>query len=142
MEYYFGFAKELLDQDLARVNNPYGKNNLYDLTIQFNYDLDFYLDLANGKRHILDIGCGTGRILLPLLKNGLNVVGMDNSKDMLQICRDKCLAYGFKPQLFQEDMRDFDLQDKFDLIMIPYHSLMYMLTDEDRLKVFVLFIST
>ena len=65
MEYYFGFAKELLDKGLAETAAPYGKDNLYDLTIQFDDDLDFYLSLAEKKHRVLDLACGTGRLLLP-----------------------------------------------------------------------------
>lgn len=137
MEHYFGFAKELLDKGIATVQQPYGENNLYDLTIQFKDDLDFYLELAGsvtGK--VLDIGCGTGRLLLPLLKQGTDVVGLDNSKHMLKIAKDKCQAYGYSPDLVQGDMRDFSFAEKFDLIIIPYHSMIYMINDEDRKAVF------
>lgn len=136
MEYYFGFAKELLDKGLAETAAPYGKDNLYDLTIQFDDDLDFYLSLAEKKHRVLDLACGTGRLLLPLLKNQVDAVGVDNSVHMLDIAKTKCLAYGYCPVLYHADMRSFTLQERFDLVVIPYHSMMYMLTDEDRKKVF------
>lgn len=136
MEYYFGFAKELLEKGFAAAADPYGKDNLYDLSIQFTNDLDFYLSLAEGKPRVLDLACGTGRLLLPLLKNGIDAVGLDNSVHMLDIAKAKCLAYGYCPKLYHADMRSFTLADKFDLVVIPYHSMMYMLTDEDRENVF------
>lgn len=136
MEYFFGFAKELLDQGQAKVAEPYGSNHDYDLAIQFNYDFDFYYNLAKNAKSVLDIGCGTGRMLLPLLQKGINVDGLDNAPAMLKVARDKCEAYGYKPRLFEADMRDFDLENRYDLIIIPYHSLIYMLTDSDRLQVF------
>ncbi|NLM25222.1 MAG: class I SAM-dependent methyltransferase [Firmicutes bacterium] len=137
MEQFFGFAKELLDKGIATVEEIYGENNLYDFSIQFTDDLDFYLELAStipGK--ILDIGCGTGRLLIPLLEQGREVVGLDYSADMLKIARDKCEAYGYSPALIQGDMREFSLNEQFNLIMIPYHSLIYMTTEQDRLAVF------
>lgn len=136
MEHFFGFAKELLDRGQATIAEPYGSDNMYDLAIQFNYDFDFYLSLAKNAGAVLDIGCGTGRMLLPLLEQGIKVDGLDNSKAMLKVARDKCDAYGYQPQLFEADMRDFKLEKKYDLILIPYHSLIYMLTDSDRMTVF------
>ncbi len=136
-EVYFGFAKELLDKGIATTEDSYGADNLYDLTIQYTNDVEFYVNLAkscSGK--VLDIGCGTGRMLRPLLEAGVDSVGLDYSPHMLSLAREKLNAYGFHPLLVQGDMRDFRLDSSFDLIMIPYYSMIYMLSDEDRVKVF------
>src|SRR5690554_5357898 len=98
LDNYFGFARELLEKGLAVEADIYELNDLYDLTIQHQDDVQFYVDLAktNGGK-VLDIGCGTGRVTLPLLKAGIDVVGLDNSAAMLKIARDKLSGYGFHP---------------------------------------------
>jgi SAM-dependent methyltransferase len=49
----------------------------------------------------LDLGCGTGRMLVPLAGSGLDVDGCDVSADMLAYCRDKAASAGVAPQLFE-----------------------------------------
>lgn len=132
MENFFGYTRQLLEQGFAHVETAYQDVELYDLVNQFSYDNKFYLDLAAKAERVLDIGCGTGRLLLPLLEQGCDVVGLDNSAEMLQIAADKCQAYGYQPRLILGDMRDFSLKLQFDLIIIPYHSMIYMLSDADR----------
>lgn len=138
MEKYFGFAKELLDEGLAVEADAYGEDNVYDTNITSTTDFSFYRRLAeqcNGK--ILDIGCGTGRILKHLLENGFDeVVGMDLSSDMLGIAQKKLGELGFSPTLIEADMRDFSLREEFSLVIIPNCSMIYISTDEDRRKVF------
>lgn len=134
---YFGFAKELIDQGLAKPQNSYDSGNLYDLTIQFTYDIPFYLELARScKGPVLDIGCGTGRLLKPMLQAGIDVTGMDLSAEMLKEASKKLSAYGLSTELIKGDMRNFRLARTYQLIIIPYYSLIYMHTDEDRLQVF------
>lgn len=136
MNQYFGLAKDLLDRGLAREAASYDKNNTYDTAIQFTADLEFYTGLAveqQGK--VLDIGCGTGRVMLPLLREGIDVTGMDLSPHMLKAAADKLGKEGFSPELHQGDMRDFSLPKHFNLIIIPYYSLIYMTTDQERSKV-------
>ena len=67
----------------------------------------------------LDVGCGTGRLLLRYLKAGLDVDGVEPSADMLEICREKGLAQGLKPALYQQAMQDLDLPRQYRVIYIP-----------------------
>lgn len=136
MELYFGLAKELLAKGLAEETQSYDENNTYDTAIHFTADLDFYLGLAKRQKGpILDIGCGTGRVLLPLLRAGHRVVGMDLSPHMLDLAGQKARRAGFTPELHRGDMRDFSLEEEFSLILIPYFAMIYMTTDEERSRV-------
>jgi SAM-dependent methyltransferase len=66
----------------------------------------------------LDLGCGTGRILIPLLAQGLDVDGVDLSEDMLGWCRQRAATDGVEPQLWAQGMRDLDLPRRYRTIFI------------------------
>jgi SAM-dependent methyltransferase len=65
----------------------------------------------------LDLGCGTGRLLLPFLQAGLDVDGCDYSKDMLAQCQARASAQGFAPQLYEEAMHELDLPRRYKTIV-------------------------
>ena len=67
----------------------------------------------------LDVGCGTGRLLIPYLEAGLEVDGVDPSADMLAICRDKATALGLVPRLYQQAMQQLDLARVYSTIIVP-----------------------
>jgi SAM-dependent methyltransferase len=66
----------------------------------------------------LDLGCGTGRLLLPLLRTGLDVDGCDLSADMLAHCRQLAATDGLEPQLYQQAMHELDLPRTYRTIFI------------------------
>lgn len=67
----------------------------------------------------LDVGCGTGRLLIPYLLAGLEVDGIDPSADMLAICRSLAAERGLTPQLYQQEMQNLDLAHSYHTIFIP-----------------------
>jgi SAM-dependent methyltransferase len=98
-------------------------------------DVPFYVGLARQAAEVgqavLELGCGTGRVTIPMAQTGAQVVGLDSSPAMLAVAREK--ASGLDNLRFVEgDMRSFDLQERFGLITIPFRSFMLLLTDEDR----------
>lgn len=131
MELFFGFARELLERGKAQVAEPYGAHSLYDLLNQFDDDIPFYLGLAQaapGK--ILEIGCGSARVLQHLVEAGVDVVGLDASPEMLRQARTR--LGGASVELVQADMRSFSLPHKFALIMMPYCTFIYATNDQER----------
>ncbi len=66
----------------------------------------------------LDVACGTGRLLLPYLRAGLDVDGCDVSPDMLALCRDKAVREGLAPRLYQQAMHELDLPRMYKTILI------------------------
>lgn len=110
-----------------------------DFCAQFTDDLPFYIEEAQKARTpILDIGCGTGRVLIPLAETGVQVVGLDRSSAMLEIARRKLSNLAPEIQknitLIEEDVREFALEQRFDLIIIPFCSFMLLHTREDQKK--------
>lgn len=80
---------------------------------------------------MLEIACGTGRVAVRLVQDGLNVVGLDLSAPMLAVARQKSLALP-NVHWVQADMRSFDLGQTFDLVLIPAHSFQNLNTSQDQ----------
>ena len=104
--------------------NPYGKlcTQFYDITKPSPPEdaFKFYLDQA---RHVggsvLELMCGSGRFLVPLLQQGIDIDGSDASADMLEVCRAKCESLGLKTNLYQQTIEETKLSRKYELIIIP-----------------------
>ena len=119
----------------ATGTTPFDDGNLYDLIFErLDFGLDFYLGLARAAGGpVLDVGCGTGRILLPCLKAGLDVEGLDLFPGMLTRLRQKASALGLDPRLHQAGMAAFRLPRRYALIMIPLNAFVHNLTTDDQL---------
>lgn len=107
---------------------------IYDLTLQdWDGELDFYRELASQSNgHILEIGCGTGRIAVRLAESGFNVTATDLSNEMIEIARSKS-TYLQNIEWGQADMKSFNLGKQFGLVISPGHSFLFMLSIEDQL---------
>jgi ubiquinone/menaquinone biosynthesis C-methylase UbiE len=117
-------------------NSPFADGILYDVIFdQFDYARDFYLNLAKqSPGPILEIGCGTGRITISLLKAGAEVDGLDLSASMLEQLKQKANAIGKQPTLTASDMARFQLNKKYALIFITFNSFVHNLTQEDQIN--------
>ncbi|WZY00942.1 class I SAM-dependent methyltransferase [Bacillus sp. FSL W7-1360] len=82
---------------------------------------------------ILDVGCGTGALLLLMHEKGWQPVGVDLSPEMLSIAHDKLIRSGYKPQLYEANMSLLPALGHFDVITVFCDSLNY-LPDEDAVK--------
>jgi SAM-dependent methyltransferase len=102
-------------------------------------DVAFYVEeaFACGST-VLELGCGTGRILIPIAEAGTEIVGLDRSADMLAVARGKLAAHPPEVQrrarLVCGDMRDFDFAQRFRLVTIPYRAFLHNLTVVDQLR--------
>ena len=106
-------------------------------------DIDLILDLADqADGPILELGCGTGRVLLPLLEAGHTVAGIDISPALLEIARKKTrntrdpLGRESRITNHQADLRTFDLPTKdFAFAFCTSNTLMHLTTQADQLAV-------
>jgi SAM-dependent methyltransferase len=101
-------------------------------------DLDFYLEYtgaATGKT--LELGCGTGRVLIPMASAGYEIVGLDLSEYMLAKCRENLVRQSPEVQqhvrLVQGNMTGFDLGERFSLVIAPFHTFQHLLYVGDQL---------
>jgi len=82
-------------------------------------EVPFFLqEIARHGQPALDVACGTGRVLLPLLRAGIDIDGCDISKDMLHYCRSKAAGEAFNPNLYNQSMHAFELPRKYKTIYI------------------------
>jgi len=104
----------------------------YDLTHDsLQEDLPLIMELARqADGPVLELGCGSGRLLLPIASAGSVIIGVDNSPAMLTLARRKvnALPDGVQQriQLHQADMSAPALDNNFALILIPYNTLMHL----------------
>jgi len=114
----------------------------YDI-LHSSYDADLKMYLGLAAKHgepVLELGCGTGRLLIPLAAAGHMVTGIDLSGDMLARCQEKLAAEGEataeRASLVQGDIRRFELGRKFNLIMAACNTILHCTTISDLLAVF------
>ncbi|MBZ5589842.1 MAG: class I SAM-dependent methyltransferase [Acidobacteriia bacterium] len=118
------------------VSTPFDDGELYDVLFgEFRFDLDFYLELARKARGpVLEVACGTGRILIPCVRAGVDIDGLDLFPAMLGTLRRKAAALGFAPTLHRSDMRSFAVPRRYALVFCAFNGFVHCLTTEDQLQ--------
>jgi ubiquinone/menaquinone biosynthesis C-methylase UbiE len=126
--------------DLYRHPDEYDLEHLGD-----SGDVEFYVSLVRKLRpqRVLELGCGTGRITLPLAEQGarlaFEVIGVDSQAERLESANKRHLeappAVRERLRLIQADMRTWQSESAFDLIVIPCSSISHLLALKDQLAV-------
>lgn len=96
-------------------------------------DVEFYTDLAreaNGP--VLEVGCGTGRIYLELLRAGVDAYGFDISEEMLAVLEHNAAEAGLPAQVRRADMTSFTPEREYALVIVPFRTFLHNITVEDR----------
>jgi SAM-dependent methyltransferase len=110
----------------------YRDGRLYDSQHKgFDEDIPFYTKRARMYGEpILELACGTGRIAIPMAKEGLRITGLDVSASMLAEARKKSAEQGLDIEWIETDCRDFHLETRFNLIFLPFNSIAHLLDPE------------
>ena len=123
--------------------NPFDQwAGLYDSVYSYvTEDISFYVEEAQRARGpVLELGCGTGRIAIPVAQADVEIVGLDSSTAMLEVARSKLAKAGsVKGNLtfIQGDMRDFSLKRRFELVIVPFRGFLSLLSVEDERRTLV-----
>jgi SAM-dependent methyltransferase len=112
---------------IARLYDPWSRSVVEDVA--------FYVEEAvRAGGRVLELGVGTGRIALPMAAAGVPVTGVDTSEGMLEVARERAELAGVAElvDLRYGDMRDPPVDGEFELVAIPFRSLLHMESDADR----------
>ena len=118
--------------------NDYGElaTAVYEITkpvgASLNGDIDYYSERLEGiTGKILEAGVGSGRMLIPLLEEGFDMEGMDQSETMLKACQNNLTARHLKATLYQQDLVTADLAENFYEGIIMPTATFCLIQDED-----------
>ena len=122
-------------QPKSEPATPFDDGELYDSFLgEMDYGVDFYLGLARAANGpVLDLCCGTGRILLKLLQAGIDAEGVDLAPGMLKTLRQKAASRGLQVKAAEAGMASFRLERKFGLILIACNAFVHNLTTDEQL---------
>ena len=112
--------------------------NIYDGMNTHIDDLQFYKRWLpqNKDACVLELCCGTGRLTIPIAKDGYDISGVDHTSSMLEQAKVKASEAGLEVEFIEADIRALDLQKKYDLIFIPFNSIHHLYQNEDLFKTF------
>lgn len=100
-------------------------------------DVDFYADCSKGTGgRTLELGCGTGRVLIPTAISGCQITGLDLSPYMLMKCREKLDEQATEVQqrvkLIQGNMTDFKTGETYSLVTMPFRPFQHLIDVEEQ----------
>lgn len=104
---------------------------------KFRQDIPFYLEYSQKSGgEVLEVACGTGRVMIPIAEAGIRITGLDTSSKMLAFAQQKIDRSGDKlkdnAQLVQGDMKNFNLDKKFNLILIAFRSFQCLVNKHEQ----------
>jgi len=131
------------DAEPSRYDDIENIGELYDAVpvYQGRRDVPFYVEesLAGGGE-VLEIGCGTGRVLIPVARAGAKITGIDQSERMLERCRANMSSESEEVvshiSLDVGDMREFDLGRTFATVIIPFRPLQHLVSAKEQIAAF------
>ena len=125
------------DEEAAGATEPFRDAVLYDWEYRRRRDdVGFYRMLAAERGGpVLDLGCGTGRLLIPLARDGFDVVGVDLSASMIGLARAKARRQARRLRgrilLARGDLRALPLRGPFPLAVMAFHTIQHLVEDDD-----------
>jgi SAM-dependent methyltransferase len=129
------------ESEQKRVTSPSPYDAIADLYDSWSRsvteDVGFYVEEARGApRRVVELGVGTGRIAIPIARAGVPVVGIDNSRPMLEVCRRRAERAGVHHflDLRVGDLRDPPVDPPASIVLCPFRSYLHLATDGDRLE--------
>jgi SAM-dependent methyltransferase len=113
---------------IARLYDPW--------SVSVREDVDFYVELARvADGPVVELGVGTGRIAIPIAAAGVQVIGVDSSRGMLEVCAEAAALAGVAHlvDLRVGDLRDPPVQERVALVICPFRAFLHLHTHAERL---------
>ena len=109
-----------------------------DWSAHMTEDVDFYVSLAaEAVGPVVELAVGNGRVAVPIaVRTGRRVIGIDVSPAMLAGASERARAAGVELDLRLGDMRELALEERTDLVICPFRSLLHVHGHDERLRVF------
>jgi SAM-dependent methyltransferase len=115
---------------IARLYDPWSRS--------VTEDIAFYLEEAAraAPGPVVELGIGTGRIAVPVAADGIRVIGIDSSLEMLAVCREQAELAGVTGLLDLRlgDYRNPPIPERVELVLCPFRAYLHLHTDDDRLQ--------
>ncbi len=125
-----------MDREPGLTPSPYDAPDLYDLIFEsLQFDVPYYVAqgrVANGP--VLEVACGTGRVLLALLAAGVDADGFDLSEPMIERLREKAAERNLPARVSVADMRDFTLTRRYARAFCAFNAFAHCDTIDEQLR--------
>src|SRR5437588_10378322 len=112
---------------IARLYDPWSRS--------VTEDIDFYVEesLASGGP-VVELGVGTGRIAVPVALAGIDVIGVDSSAAMLEVCAERAAAAGVADPLDLRlgDLLDPPVRERVRLVTCPFRAYLHLRSADER----------
>lgn len=108
----------------------------YDLFFEHikedEYFYEYFIKQNDGPA--LEIGSGTGRLLIPYLKSGLKVSGVEPSAQMIEICNQKAEKINLHPTIYKQFLETLDIEEKYKTIYMPLFVFQNIIKRDDAIS--------
>jgi len=109
--------------------------DLYDIYVPATYDIDFFVrEAKKSSGEVLELMSGTGRVSIPLLEAGVRLTCVDLSGELNTIFKQKLEEKGLKADIYQMDICELQLPNKFAMVIIPFQSFAHLANLQDQRK--------
>lgn len=96
-------------------------------------ETEFYVEQAvQADGPVLEIGCGTGRVYLEMLREGVDAYGIDISEKMLEQLEERAESEPIEPQVRRAEMQTFTPQREYEAVIIPGRGFLHNVSREDQ----------
>ena len=129
-----------LSDETMESGSPYDRiARLYDpWSVSVTEDVPFYLEEARkvAPGPVVELAVGTGRIAVPIAAEGIEVIGVDSSPAMLEICRERAALAGAADNLELRlgDLRRPPVEGPVPLVLCPFRSFLHLASDVERVQ--------
>ena len=135
----FGVSRPQRESGLSEGNvSDLQEEDASDDSLEADIARNEKLILASERNLVVDLGCGTGTLTQMLYQKGYDMIGVDNSGEMLSVAMEKHEKSGDEILYLQQDMRELELYSTVGTVVSVCDSVNYILEEDELLDIFKL----